>query len=138
MYSIQPYDFVTTQQVCSFKIDRIELTLFKQAILTIMLLNKSGGLVDIKVLQMNGHDYEQWNNDDNYVVEFAMNKLGFVKPAPQPVQEPVTETLEEPVQEPVQEPVTETLEDPVQDPVQEPVTETLEEPVTETLEEPVP
>ena len=80
MYSIQPYDFVTTQQVCSFKIDRIELTLFKQAILTIMLLNQSGGLVDIKVLQMNGRDYEQWNNDDNYVVEFVMNKLGFVKP----------------------------------------------------------
>jgi hypothetical protein len=118
MYSIQPYDFITTQQVCSFKIDRIELTLFKQAILTIMLLNQSGGPVDIKVLQMNGNDYEQWNNDDNYVVEFVMNKLGFVKPVPQPpVQEPVTETAEEPVEEPVQEPVTETAEEPVTEPL---------------------
>lgn len=136
MYQIQPYDIVTTRTITSFVIDRIELTLFKRAVITIVMYDSANIPVDVRNIELSGSDYEQWNNDDNYVVQYVCNKLGMLLP-----------TVEEPVVEPVLEPVTVvepvTVEKPV--PVKEPVT--VEEPVTVVepvveipvqVEEPVP
>ncbi len=61
--------------------------------------------VDVRNIELSGSDYEQWNNDDNYVVKYVCNKLGMLLPT---VEEPTT--VEEPAQ--VEEPV----------PVEEPAT----------------
>ena len=59
------------------------------------------------------------------------------EPVEETVEEPVAETVEEPVEETVEEPVAETAEEPVEETVEEPAAETVEEPVTEPVEEPV-
>lgn len=124
MYQIQPYNIITTKTVTSFVIDRIELTLFKKALITIVIYDSAKIPVDVRSIELSGSDYEQWNNDDNYVVQYVCNQLGFLLPGAEPIPtvEPVT-TAEEPVAEPVTDPVTE----PVAEPVAEPVT-TVEEP----------
>jgi hypothetical protein len=128
MYQIQPYNIITTKTVTSFVIDRIELTLFKKALITIVIYDSAKIPVDVRSIELAGSDYEQWNNDDNYVVQYVCNQLGFLLPGSS-VEKPA---VEEPAvkEEPVAEPVT-----PVEEPVAEPV---AEEPVTEEpIEEPV-
>jgi hypothetical protein len=126
MYSISPCDVVTTKTITSFKIDRIEISLFRSAVITVVLLDSANSILDVKFINMMGEDYSKWSADDTYVVEFIKQKLGF---SDKPVVETVVET---PV---VEETVVETVvETPV---VEETVVETVvETPVVE--ETPVP
>jgi hypothetical protein len=123
MYQIQPYNIITTKTVTSFVIDRIELTLFKKALITIVIYDSAKIPVDVRSIELSGSDYEQWNNDDNYVVQYVCNKLGFLLPGSS-VEKP---TVEEPVvaEKPVAE--EQVAEEPVVEPVIEPVTP-VEEP----------
>ncbi len=130
MYTIQPYDLVTTRSVGSFRIDQIQVSLFKQANISVVLYDTNGIAFELKQLQMTGADYDAWSTDDDYVVQYVCSQLGFnITPV---IQEPVAETpvAETPVAEtPVAEtPVAETpvAETPV---AETPVAET---PVAET------
>ena len=134
MYSITPCNIVTTKTITSFKIDRIEISLFQSAVITVVLLDSANSILDVKFINMTSADYSKWSADDNYVIEFIKQKLGFSDIPVEPVseEEPVPqESVEEPVpQESVEEPVS---EEPVSE---EPVEE---EPVPqESAEEPVP
>jgi len=97
MYSITPCDVVTTKTITSFKIDRIEISLFRSAVITVVLLDSANSILDVKFINMMGEDYSKWSADDTYVIEFIKQKLGFSDMAtpPQvetPVEEPVVET----------------------------------------------
>ena len=118
MYPISPCNVVTTKTIASFKIDRIEISLFKSAIITIVLLDAANSIIDVKFVNITGDDYSKWSTDDSYVIDFIKQKMGFCgleTPVPEPEPEPET-----PVQEPetpAQEPET---------PAQEPETPTNE------------
>ena len=115
MYSISPCPVVTTKTITSFKIDRIEISLFKSAVITVILLDSAGSLLDLKFVNMTGEDYSRWSADDSYVVEFIKQSLGFSDVAKPPVTETtITET-------PVEITITET---PVETPVETTITET--------------
>jgi hypothetical protein len=107
MYTITPCDIITTKTITSFKIDRIEITLFKSAVVTVILLDSANAILDVKFVNMAGEDYAKWNADDTYVIEFIKNSLGFSSVVKAPVEEaPVEETpvIEAPVEEaPVEE-----------------------------------
>jgi hypothetical protein len=106
MYPISPCNVVTTKTITSFKIDRIEISLFKSAIITIVLLDSANSIIDVKFVNITGDDYSKWSADDSYVIDFIKQKMGFcgvetpVQPETQ-VQEPET---------PVQESETQTNE----------------------------
>jgi hypothetical protein len=102
MYSISPCDVVTTKTITSFKIDRIEISLFRSAVITVVLLDSANSILDVKFINMMGEDYSKWSADDTYVVEFIKQKLGF---SDKPVVETVVETpvVEETVVETVVE-----------------------------------
>ena len=120
MYSITPCNIVTTKTITSFKIDRIEISLFQSATITVVLLDSANSILDVKFINMTSADYSKWSADDSYVIEFIKQKLGF---SDVPPEEPVSEepvSQEEPVSE---EPVS---EEPVSE---EPVSQ--EEPVSE-------
>ena len=117
MYSITPCNIVTTKTITSFKIDRVEISLFQSAVITVFLLDSSNSVLDVKFINMMSADYSKWSADDSYVVEFIKEKLGF---SDIPPEELVSLHVEEPVS---QEPV---LEEPVS---QEPVSQ--EEPQTD-------
>ena len=132
MYSITPCNIVTTKTITSFKIDRIEISLFQSAVITVILLDSSNSVLDVKFINMKSADYSKWSADDNYVIEFIKEKLGFsdVPPEEPGSQESVSlHVSEEPVSEiVVEEAVSEIV-------VEEPVSEiVVEEPV---VEEPV-
>ena len=77
MYSISPFPVVTTKTIVGFRIDRIEISLFKSAIITVILVDNAGSILDIKFLNMIGEDYSKWDADDTYVIEFIKQSLGF-------------------------------------------------------------
>jgi hypothetical protein len=136
MYSITPCNIVTTKTITSFKIDRIEISLFQSAVITVVLLDSANSILDVKFINMTNTDYSKWSADDSYVIEFIKQNLGFSDVSVEPVslhvsEEPVSEepvSQEEPVSE---EPVSQVSEEPVsQEPVsQEPVSQ--EEPQTD-------
>ncbi len=138
MYPISPCDIVTTKTITSFKIDRIEITLFKSAIITVILLDSAGSLLDVKFINMNGEDYAKWNEDDSYVIDFIKQSLGF---SSVPIVEPVSNIVEEPVSNPVsnvvEEPVSNPVSNVVEDPVSNPVSNVIEDPVSNVVEEPI-
>ena len=105
MYSITPCDVVTTKTITSFKIDRIEISLFRSAVITVVLHDSANSILDVKFINMMGEDYSKWSADDTYVIEFIKQKLGFSDmAAPPQVETPVEETV---VETPVEEPVVE-------------------------------
>jgi hypothetical protein len=106
MYSITPCNIVTTKTITSFKIDRIEISLFQSAVITVVLLDSANSILDVKFINMTSADYSKWSADDNYVIEFIKQKLGF---SDVPPEELVSLHVEEPVsEEPVsEEPVSE-------------------------------
>lgn len=117
MYPISPCNVVTTKTITSFKIDRIEISLFKSAIITIVLLDSANSIIDVKFVNIAGDDYSKWSTDDSYVIDFIKQKMGFCgleTPVPEPEPEPETQVQPEtPVQEPetpAQEPETPTNE----------------------------
>ena len=86
MYSISPYNLVTTKIITGFKIDRVEISLFKSASFMVILHDSNNSPVDVKHITMANDDYVKWSSDDAYVVSFVKNALGFsyeeILPAP--------------------------------------------------------
>lgn len=134
MYPISPCNIVTTKTITSFKIDRIEISLFKSAIITVILLDSAGSLLDVKFINMNGEDYAKWNEDDSYVIDFIKQSLGF---SSVPVVETVSDSVSDPVADPVSDPVVDTVSEPVAYPVSDPVVDTVSDPVVEPVADPV-
>jgi hypothetical protein len=132
MYEISPCAVVTTKTITSFKIDRIEISLFKSAIITVILQDSAGSIIDVKFLNMVGEDYSKWDADDSYVIEFIKQNLGFSSPVINTVVEPSAD----PVVEPSSDPVVEPSSDPVVDPVVEPSSNPVVEPVVEPSADP--
>ena len=96
MYSITPCNIVTTKTITSFKIDRIEISLFQSAVITVVLLDSANSILDVKFINMTSADYSKWSADDSYVIEFIKQKLGFSDIPPEKlvslhVEEPVSE-----------------------------------------------
>jgi hypothetical protein len=123
MYPISPCNIITTKTITSFKIDRIEITLFKSAIITVILLDSASSILDVKFINMTNEEYTLWSADDSYVIKFIKQKLGFSNIVAQPPQEPVpqetiVESQETIVEEPVpQETIVESQETIVEEPV---------------------
>jgi hypothetical protein len=89
MYSISPCNIITTKTITSFKIDRIEISLFESAIITVILLDSANSILDVKFINMLAEDYSKWSADDSYVIEFIKQKLGFSDVV---VETPIVET----------------------------------------------
>jgi hypothetical protein len=59
----------------SASVDRVEL--FTSAKITVKLMNDKKITVDIKMLDLTGQDNANWGNDDQYIINYVMNKLNF-------------------------------------------------------------
>jgi hypothetical protein len=112
MSNILPFEIVSTLTVNRFEIDFIDIRLFTSAVIRVNLFDLNGFRVSSKSVVMEGDDYANWGNDDQYILTFIMNSLGFT-PAPPTVEVPTVVAVEEPtvieeptvvVQEVVEEP----------------------------------
>lgn len=75
---IQPSTITDVKTVTSFRTSIQDLTLFTSVTLRVELLNEQGGLIDLRYIVLSGDDYNNWNNDDSYIINKVAEKLGFV------------------------------------------------------------
>ena len=72
---VQPATLTKTEKITKIKINITSLELFKSVIIVVSLLNNN--IIDNKVIKLEGDDYLNWNNDDNYIKNIVISKLGY-------------------------------------------------------------
>jgi hypothetical protein len=76
---IVPAQITQVKNVSSFRVTVTSLELFKSVTLNVQFFDEKNAIVDIKTLQISGTDYTNWNNDDNYIINYIATKYGFTK-----------------------------------------------------------
>ncbi len=77
MTLIVPQDQITTKVIYGFNIQNVELVLFNSARINVELFDEHRNMIDFQVLTMSGQAYEDWGNNDEYVINFVATTLGF-------------------------------------------------------------
>jgi len=75
---IQPYDQVTVKVIYGFDVEVNGVVLNTSARLSVRLYDKNNTIVNVQTMELIGEDYTNWGNDDNYVINYVVQKLGFV------------------------------------------------------------
>lgn len=75
-----PQVIQTSFTVTSLAIDVRSMTLGVSVSLMVRLLTSNGSIADVQVMEMSGDDYNNWGDDDSYVVTFCLNKLAEIYP----------------------------------------------------------
>jgi hypothetical protein len=73
---IEPKEFVTIKTSNKISIFVTRVKLFQQAEIQVRFLDEIGNCIDNNVFIMEGADYFSWTNDDQYVVDWVLAKLG--------------------------------------------------------------
>lgn len=81
---IEPSVITEVKTITNFKLSTQDLQLFTCVTFRVELLNSGGGLVDLKYVVVDGDDYKNWNNDDNYIINKVAEKLGLIVKPPEP------------------------------------------------------
>ena len=152
--AIQPFLQTTTQTISNIRLSVHELVLFQSVTIRVECFDANNNFIELKFVTINGDDYLNWMNNDEYIAEYVKTKLGFTSYVPPPFvpppvieipveipppnfDTPVEEPIVPPVEEPVVPPVEETVVPPVEETVVPPVEETVVPPVEETVVPPV-
>jgi hypothetical protein len=75
---IQPYDQVTVKVIYGFDVEVNTVILNTSARLSVRLYDQNKTIVNVQTMELTGQDYTNWGNDDNYVINYVAQKLGFV------------------------------------------------------------
>jgi hypothetical protein len=75
---INPYSIVRTFIVTSFKIELINIILFKSATFRILLYNDVDDLLEVSTITLEEENYLNWNNDDQYVIDYIKTQLNIL------------------------------------------------------------
>jgi hypothetical protein len=78
MSYIEPVDKTITQTIVRFSLDIIELILNTSATFRVLCYDANNKLIDSKFVSLEGTDYSNWGNDDQYIVQFVSSQLGFI------------------------------------------------------------
>lgn len=73
---IQPYNLVRQQLVKSVDLRVVNLQLFNSVTVAVCLYNEDGYVCDNRTVDISGDEYLAWKNDDTYLVNLVMTKLG--------------------------------------------------------------
>lgn len=72
-------DTVITETVITtynrFLIKSITVNINSSATIIILLYPETSGTIVSRIIEMDGTDYANWGNDDNYLIEFIKQKL---------------------------------------------------------------
>ena len=77
MSDIQPVDKTTTKTITRFSLDISKMTLNSSAAFRVSLFDANDKYIDATIVTLEGQDYLNWGNDDQYVINFVAQKLGF-------------------------------------------------------------
>lgn len=76
--SIQIQPVVQTQTITGVTLQSVEIVPFTSAAITVSLWN-ADLCIKASVLHMPTEDYLRWNSDDQFLLDWVLNKLGFQK-----------------------------------------------------------
>jgi len=77
MSAIVPKTETTTRVVVRFSLDIIELIVNTSATFRVNTYNIKDALIDSQFVILAGAAYSNWGNNDEYVVQYVANELGF-------------------------------------------------------------
>jgi len=78
MSDIVPVDKTTTKTVVRFALDIIELVLNTSATFRVITYDIDGASIETQYVVLEGTAYSNWGNNDEYVVQYVANQLGYV------------------------------------------------------------
>ena len=76
--NVNNHDIVTTNTINNINISVQNLVLFTSVSLAVRLYTNKI-LIDNRFLTLTGDDYNNWMNDDNYIVTYVLQALGLTK-----------------------------------------------------------
>jgi len=75
-------DFTLDAPVVSkIEMEVMEMVLDSHVIMVVHYLNANGNLLDNKTVKIEGDEYNAWGDDDNYITNLVLTKLGLTKTA---------------------------------------------------------
>lgn len=75
--NIVPVTQTTSVTVTSFTVQCKSLDLFKGASFIVNTFDINGKLISCQVLNMDQATYDQWNNNDTFIIQWTADQLGF-------------------------------------------------------------
>jgi len=75
---IQPSTETIVNVISSFRVYVSNVTLFTSAMLTVELYSADPALIRTEYMTIAGQDYQDWANDDEYIIQYVASKYGFV------------------------------------------------------------
>lgn len=77
---IEPAPFIFPVRIIhSCEIQVINLILFQSVSVMVTLYDENCSPIENKMLTISGEDYLNWSNDDNWLVDYTLNKLNLIK-----------------------------------------------------------
>lgn len=73
---IVPIDLV--KQMTSFSIDGLLMNLFIGVHVSVSIYDSDQKIIDTRTIYLTGEDYNNWNNNDQYIINKVAEKLGFI------------------------------------------------------------
>jgi len=63
------------QKINQFKVEVSQLILFQSVSLNVILYDADEKFVCVKMVRLEGEDYEAWSSDDSYIIKYVRNVL---------------------------------------------------------------
>ena len=67
--------------VSKIEMEVMEMVLDSHVIMVVRYLNADGNLLDNKSVKISGAEYNAWGDDDSYITNLVLTKLGLTKTA---------------------------------------------------------
>lgn len=75
---IQPFDQVTVKVIYGFDVEVVNIVLNTSARLAVRLYDQNNMVINVQMMELTGTDYTNWGSDDDYIITYVAQKLGFV------------------------------------------------------------
>lgn len=82
--NVEPKEFVTVKVANSVELRVQSLNIGYSVELTCLLKDTNDNIFEVKNISLSGEEYNNWGNDDSYLVTTVLSKLGLT-----PLQSPV-------------------------------------------------
>jgi hypothetical protein len=63
------------QKINQFKVEVSQLVLFQSVSLNVILYDADEKFVCVKMVRLEGQDYEAWSDDDSYIIKYVRQQL---------------------------------------------------------------
>ena len=77
--SVVPKEFIKTSLITQASVKIVNLELGNQVSLYVFLKDEAGNLFEAKFITIAGDEYQNWGNDDNYLITVALEKCGLTR-----------------------------------------------------------